>query len=733
MAKGRFLVAPFKAGLQENVRPWLIAEDAFETMSNAYIFRDRIRKRPGTTLLNDGTSSRELASEQLSARLRISVDTTDGAGNSTPGVTVPLTGGSPITANIGSMFSVGTQMFTVYQANGAMYSTGAATGTFNTATGAFTITGADPAAAVYFYPALPVMGIVQYETLLVNDEPTYAFDTKFAYQYASNGWLRLGTAFWTGSDSDFFWGRVWRGLNASERYLFATNFYFGSTLNDSDPIRYWDGAAWNNFQPAFTSTVATNTILQARVILPFKNRLVLMNIIENTGVAPGTNTQYGNRIRFSQNGSPVSADAWYEDVAGKGGYIDAPTQEQIVSAEFVRDRLIVFFERSTYELVYTGNEILPFRFQKINDVLGVESTFSVVQFDNYLAGVGDVGIHAASSTTVQRIDNKIPDVVTTISNDNNGAKRVHGIRDYYGELVYWGYMELSTTFPDKVLLYNYRNNTWAKLDDTFTAFGYFNNQGDRVWQAELDAWEGLDVPWNSGTLNKGNLSTVAGNHQGYVHFIDIDKNYNDPAMQITAITTPDTLTVYNHNLRAGDYIELRNMGGVTMVDSEGNPTTITRVFTFSDANTIIIDGTTPLSGTYTGGGTVSRVSQPSIYTKQYNFYINEGYCFDVDKVDIHADITALGEIAVQWFINAADQGTPLGEQSFETYPNIQFYPYELFSERVWRTIYPEGEGQFVQFRYFFNDAQMRDINSARAPFTLHAFIYYASATRDRME
>ena len=533
-------------------------------MSNAYVFRGRVRKRPGTTLLNDGTSSREVTTEQISARLRISVGSTDLNGDLTD--FVPLDGGSPITANIGSMFSIGDYIYTVYQATGDMYDSNTAspatTATFNTTTGEFVFVGAAASSTVYFYPAEPVMGIVQYETILINDEPTFAFDTKFAYQYASNGWLRLGTAFWTGSDSDFFWGRVWRGIEANERYLFATNFLFGSTLNDSDPIRYWDGSSWTDFGPAFSSTVATNTILQARVILPFKDRLVLMNIVENTGVAPGTNTQYGNRIRFSQNGSPVAADAWHEDVAGKGGYIDAPTQEAIVSAEFVRDRLIVFFERSTYELVYTGNEILPFRFQKINDVLGVESTFSVVQFDNYLAGVGDVGIHAASSTTVQRIDNKIPDVVSTIANDNNGAKRVHGIRDYYGELVYWGYMEFSTTFPDRVLLYNYRNNTWAKLDDTFTAFGYFNNQGDRVWQAELDAWEMLDVPWSSGVLNKGHLSTIAGNHQGYVHFIDIDKNYNDPSMQVTDVTTPDTLTVYNHNLRAGDYIELENMAAL---------------------------------------------------------------------------------------------------------------------------------------------------------------------------
>ena len=58
-----------------------------------------------------------------------------------------------------------------------------------------------------------------------------------------------------------------------------------------------------------------------------------------------------------------------EDLPGFGNAIDAATQEAIVSAEFLKDRLIVYFERSTWELVYTGNQIYPFTWQKINTEL----------------------------------------------------------------------------------------------------------------------------------------------------------------------------------------------------------------------------------------------------------------------------------------------------------------------------------------------------------------------------
>lgn len=741
MAKGRFLVAPINAGLVQNVRPWLIPEDAFAQLNNAYLFRSRIRKRPGTALLQDETEAVYDGFEQFTARLRVSLGSTDGSGNSTPGAKVPTDGGVPITAEIGSAFSVAGQLFTVYQANGAMYSTGDATGTFDTATGEYVITGAEPATTIYFYPALPVMGIVQYQTLLINDEPTYAFDTRFAYQYASNGWLRLGTAFWNGDDTKFFWGRVWRGLNANEIYLFVTNFNFGSTLDDSDPMRYWDGSTWTDLNPSFSSTVATNTILQARIMMPFKNRLVLMNIVENTGAAPGLNIQYGNRIRFSQNGSPVSTDAWYEDVGGKGGYLDAPTEEQIISAEFVHDRLIVFFERSTYELVYTGNEILPFRFQKIDNLLGVESTFSVVQFDKNLIGIGDTGIHIASSTSVQRADLQIPDLVFTISNDNNGVLRVQGIRDFYGELIYWAYPQYSQQYPDRVLLYNYRNNTWATFDDSFTAMGYFNAQGDRVWEATYATWQELDEPWVSGILGKGTLSVISGNQQGYVFFIEIDQLNNAQSLQITDVSNPSTLTVYNHNLRALDYIAITNMVGSSLQDLNGNIIPITQVSAVVDANTIEIDPNNQIVGTYKGGGTIIRVSQPDIYTKQYNFYLKDGSDFTVNKIDVQVDRTGGlstdgvtwngGEISVDWIVNSSEYS--LGTQAFETYPLVTYYPVEATQYQLWRTVYPDAEGSYIQFRYYLNDAQMRDVNSAYAAFTLHSFLYYADQTRSRIE
>lgn len=737
MAKGRFLVAPFNSGLQNDVKPWLLPEDAFELLENAYVFRGRVRKRFGTTLTSDNSSAASPELEQLSSRLRMNVGTTDGVGNLSSSVYLDGSGASIKYTNspLGSMFSIGNDMFIVYQAAGSTYKSGgsATVHTFDTATGDFVFNGADDNTIVYFYPSLPVMGIVNNETVFINDEPTYCFDTLFSYQFSNNGWERFGDAYWTGSDSDFFWGRVWRGANANDIRLFVTNFNFQSTATGTDPIRYLIGTGWNNFQPRFSSTVATSTIIQARIIIPFKNRLLLMNVVENTGAAPGVNQQYGFRVRFSQNGSPLSTDAFYEDIGGKGGYLDAPTQQQIISADIIKDRMIVFFERSTFELVYTGNEILPFRFQYIDDELGVESTFSIIPFDNRLIGIGDTGIHAATSTSVRRIDNKIPDLAASIGNQNSGLKRVHGIRDYYKELAYWTYPEPDEVFPTKILVYNYRNESWALFDDTITAFGYFQSQNSRTWQASLELWQESEFEWGSGTIQSKFKNVIGGNQQGYIFYMDGDDR-NAPALQITDITLPDELVVYEHNLKSGDFIAIENMIGSSISRK------ITQVFSVS-THSIFIDPSNPISGTYAGGGTVARVSRPDMLTKQYNFYIKDGYCFDVDKVDMYVEKTGSvgndglfigGSFSVDWYVNSS--GEFLSTEIVQTYPyDDPYYAFENTQDRVWRRVYPDAEGDVIQFRFYLNDNQMVDEISAWSSFIIHGCMYHATPTRSRLE
>lgn len=741
MPVDRFMIAPFNSGLENDVRPWLIPDDAFAELNNAYVFRGRVRKRFGSRFMV-GSSTPTDGYEQLRSRLRINVGTTDGAGNFGPAIMPGLTG------KIGQAFSVGDEIFTVFQANGPTYSTGTGAAAYNTATRSVTITGAAALTDVYFYPAEPVMGLTNYELNAINDEPIFAFDTQFAYQFTGGGWERLvgGADTWSGTNKDFFWATNWRGINSNDIYMFVTNYKFTGTLTGSDTMRYWDGTTWSVFQPGFTSGVATNTILTARIIVPFKDRLILLNVIENTGVAPGTNRTYANRCRFSQNGSPVAVDAWYENVPGKGGFIDAPTKEAIVTAQFVKDRLIVYFERSTWELAYTGNQILPFVWQQINTELGAESTFSQVPFDKVVLGVGNVGIHACNGSNVDRIDSKIPDEVFEIHNEDNGIERVYGIRDYVTEMVYWTFPAVDQTaiqpYPNRILVYNYKNNSWAFNDDSFTCFGYYQSVAGETWGSITDEWqERIDV-WGSGSLQAKFRNVIAGNQEGYVVIIDPGLSRNAGCLQLTDLLAGVfnvPLYIRDHNLRAGDYILIENAQGSGTISSlNGN---IFLVSSVTSEHEIVIQVPGGITGNYVGGGTVARVSIIDMRTKQFNFYQQEGRNAYVSKVDFLVDSTENGEIAVDYFVSTSllsmtheslVTGSLLGSGVLETFPYANI-PFEAQQTRVWHPVYLQADGECVQLHLYLNDEQIVDPDIALSDFQLHAMTFYAQRSASRLQ
>lgn len=729
----RFLIAPYdqQSGLQTDVRPWLIPDNAFSSLTNAYQFRGRVRKRFG---------SRWLANSVLESRFRVQVGT----------VAAPVV--TPSNIALGQMFSAGTETYTVYQngAGAALHaSTTGTSGTATVGTTTFTLNSLQAGATpIYWYPALPVMGLLTYDQNLINDEFIVGFDTRYAYQY-SGGWTRLnqevtaGAATWSGSDSQFFWATTWTGTNASSKVFFVTNF----NENEANFMRFLQFNTglgvfqWDNYRPQISAT--PGYLNSARILVVFKNRLVALNTWEIDG---GTQLNYQNRARYCQIGDPLDqVNAWRQDLQGRGNAIDAATTEAIITAEFIRDRLIVYFERSTWELVYTGNQAYPFSWQQINTELGVEATHSIVPFDTVALGVGQVGIEACNGVTVERIDGKIPNFVFDIGNDANGLERVYGIRDYFVEMVYWALpdSEQDSTFPypNKVLVYNYKTRTWALNEDSITAFGYYQSVTGLTWDSSTVTWDD-DTTWDEGITQEKGRQVIAGNQEGFTFICDTDETTNASVIQITDITYVGglvTITAYNHNLRIDEFIyiegittesgDLQQLNGKIFkltVDTLANPITANQ-FSFVSALT--------LTGTYSGGGLISRVSNINIRTKEYNFYAKEGRNAFINKADFMVDATASGQLQVNYFVSTAStpllqdsitDGVALGTGTLDTFPYTAAngvpspVPFEEKAKRLWHPVYFQADGEVIQFQLTMSDTQMVDADIREQDFQLHA-------------
>ena len=727
-----FLIAPQSEGLVNNLEPWLLPENAYAELNNAYVWRGRIRKRFGLNYLNEG---------ELDSRLRVNIGTTAAITGNLGATIVP-----GIIWQSGQMFSVGDEKFTVVSdvaGSQAMLSTGAGSGTFDVSTGSVVLTGATPSTAVYYYPSTPVMGILLRQSSTLSQQNTLGFDQQFSYQRTGGAWERLGSKVWAESDSNFYSSVNYRGTNPYDSAFYVVNHV------SADLIQYLPtsvSTAWSSLNPQLDSG-ATRTLQTAKIIIGFKDRLVVLNTIEKES---GSDRTYQNRARWSQNGDPTAAaTAWLDDTPGRGGYNDATTEEQIIAADFIKDRLIVYFEKSTWELVYTGDTSLPFRWQQLNNELGAESTFSTIGFDKGVVAVGNVGIHTSNGVNVERIDEKIPDEVFKIHNGNSGPERVYGIRDYYRELVYWTFPDATgdPTYPTKVLVWNYQNNTWSFFEDSLTCFGYLQRDSDLTWSklgAIFSTWAGWNQPWTGAPSQSQFPDIIAGNQQGYTLKVNADSALNKGMLYVTNMDTAlQQMTVKNHNLKTGDIVLINGQTGITLFQDTLAADIITFPIVVVDADTISIN-TTPISesnpyvfgwtGTYTGGATLARISNIGIRSKQWNPGTPIGRQFRLHHIDFLLDRTQNGEITVDYYPdfnsdesiqNQVISEVLLGSNVLYTKPETGFTG-QSSAQRIWHRYFLQLEGQTIQIKLTMSNAQMRNPLISQSDFQMDGLIIYVS-------
>ena len=262
---------------------------------------------------------------------------------------------------------------------------------------------------------------------------------------------------------------------------------------------------------------------------------------------------------------------------------------------------------------------------------------------------------------------------------------------------------------------------------------------------------------------------VAGNQQGFITIIDTDIYENAAALSVNnfAVIAGDlTVSCVNHNLQLDDYILFNNMNGIVFTNSSGKviPTAIGKVISDTvgsgTPNSFVVElidvlfGQIFTTGSYIGGGTIARVSEINILTKQYNFYTDQDRNMYIPRVDFLVDKTDNGKILVDYYVSSADvsivedgieSGALLGNNVLETSP----YPLsnlEKFQSRLWHPVYFSADGECIQLNLYLNPYQLVDYtlitdsmgNStcnyvALQNFELNAMVFYATPTASRMQ
>lgn len=722
----KFLIAPLKSGLVNDVQAWMIPDDAFYRLNNALVSRGQLKKRFGTKYT--GTDS-------LTSRLRVYWSSTNGNG-----------AGSGTFADysvfkVGQEISIGTEVFriTVLGTNATMVSSGSGSYTLNTTTGAYTFSGCAISSGIYFYPCEPVMGLTQFEGDSVHNQMAIAFDTYFAYIYSANSWLRDGTSIkLTGDNSNLVRTCNWRGVFTSDVVLFATNakdaiFYYEGSK--SSPT--WSSKQWN-FRDDGTPTHFK--LITAKAVLPFKGMLLAFAPTESDNTATPVNRIFNNRLRYTGKVNPLDDDAFMEvgqtDWIG-GGYIDIGTSETFTGAYAFQDRIIVTFERSVWSVSYTGDEYSPFIWNRLNPELGSESPKAGVAFDREVLSVGSAGIWACNGINVERIDKDIPDQVFNLRISNNGLNQVAGIRDFENELVYWTWPTDDNTYvqnyPSKLLVYNYKNNTWSFYDDTYTAFGYFEQTTGKTWLDFTDPWYTYTDPWVSYASSSAQRFVIGGNQQGYVTILTMGEskccaNLNISGISYNSTTQAVTLTVKNHSMRENDFVRLDTVTGTTLSG-------IYQVTPTGD-DTLVIYGILTNPGAYKNGGILARVPKIDILSKEWNPYKDKNIELNLAKISFGVKRQPEGEISVDYTVSHSDEPVlqnseiKLGTNVLELTP-YALKPIEKTQKLLWHSMNFNASGDSVQLRMFWSDDQMIQNNISEAGFQLEAMILYTQPSAEK--
>lgn len=327
---------------------------------------------------------------------------------------------------------------------------------------------------------------------------------------------RLTGDYFTGNFTNFFNAINWLG----QMYM----------TNNVDRITLFNGLGNTLSRPVFPitqshQTTYTNDITTCLDLDVYKNRLTIQL---PTVVGAGIQAQ---SIFWSALNNPTNT---VQDVAGNGGFLIAPTDDIIRSSEFLRDQLIVFFGTSGWIFRYTGNDFDPFRFDKINNTKSTNAPYGTIPYDERVTAMGNKGLIATDGVNFQRYDAAIVDQFLDIN--PNSFAQCYGLRfDTLNQSwMLFPSVENDATVSDKVLVYNFIENTWSVYNIAMSCLGLGFVNTDVRWEdfalgtplgTEFPDWNSCDFPWNEYLDQSGALSLLGGGHDGIIYVMD-DGNFD---------------------------------------------------------------------------------------------------------------------------------------------------------------------------------------------------------------
>ena len=243
-------------------------------------------------------------------------------------------------------------------------------------------------------------------------------------------------------------------------------------------------------------------------------------------------------------------------------------------------------------------------------------------------------------------------------------------------------VSIPVTYPNRRLIHNYENGTWAIFEDSLTALGYFRPNLAMTWAECKFPWSEANFSWTQSQSNEPYMCAV--NQQGFVGLPDTGI-VEDISLQITNITTNGsaaaTFTSPSHNLQEGAIVQISSIvgaysglnGTVGQVKQISTTSTDTFYLYTLDANNQFTIPVTVGAGTYIGGGVLQVRKNFYLMTKAFN-YLKEGQSTHVTYIDGIVNVENGAEVQLQVF-DSLNTENPVNISPQSTQPNSLFGQY----------------------------------------------------------
>lgn len=634
-----FLIAPFGTGLDTDQAPWLLPQDAFSNIVNGHIHHGVVEKRCGFTKYGDIV-------HQDQTNWKITGVTAADPGVVTMTSTTGLTNGDTIEIrNVLGMTELNGNQYIVANLGGTTFElSGVDTSNFT----AFTSAG-----DVYHIAQNRTMGLEVYVDS-DNVKEVIAFDTERASKFnpTDNAFDPIDSSNIMGSgNSDYIWAANWSSTASSSantlyRMYFTNGLSFSAGLNG---IRFYDGGTTTtSFRPQINSGAGGPFINGCKLIFAVKQRLLLLHTIEGS-------TTYPQRVRWSQAQAPAAATGWDDNVAGRGGFVDAPTGDHIITAQFIQDILIVYFTNSVWTLRPTSDPALPFRWDKVNNFRASDAKMSSEQFDRYVIAAGIRGITATDGVETRRFDERIEHFVGDEINDAHFNK-VFSKRSFGQRRMWMLYPKSEATTADAALIYDEESSAFSKYDIDMNVLGYGGTSQDAAIDDFGDkAINEFEETLNSFFYDEGSEVFLGGNTTGEIFTMeqggdDNEFNFSASIVNVTQANPGVVQMTGDVGLSNGDIVTISGVVGMTEINN--------RQFVVANktGNEFQLQGENTTAFTaYTSGGTVGVTTGDSIQidleSAAWNPWMSEGKQSQMGYLDLFLDTHPSTSLTAKFFTN----------------------------------------------------------------------------------